>query len=195
MPEDSEAIYVPDENGPELPLPPSLMPQPLNEQQCMELLDEVAENFPNPHDALEELMECGSTLFEDVEELVENYLSEDQFTILVPLLIQIAFAFAPPGTLQPQLNLDSMEDAMEDLTEDQTDRDPQEIVTECRQPALLKLALQTVREFNTHLRKGPSRLQAREMGIVTLLLRVVIDEFDAAMRLPGVTRPDEPEEA
>jgi hypothetical protein len=195
MSEETEAIYLPGEDTPELPLPLALPNQPFTEQECMLLLDEVAENFPNPHDALEELMECGSSLFEDVEELMEDYLSEEQFTILVPLLIQIAFVFAPPGTLQPELNLDTMEAALEDLLEDRAQQDEAEVVTECRQPALLKLGLQTLAEFNTHAPKGMIRLQAREMGIVTLLLRVVIDEFDAALRVPGAARTDEPEDA
>ncbi len=184
-----EEIYVPDENGPELSLPLPLPAKAFSEADCMLLLDEVADNYPNPHDALEELMECGSSLFEDVEELLEGFLTEEQFTILVPLLIQIAFVFAPPGTLQPELNLDTMEDALEELMEDR-EHDQNELVAQCRQPALMKLGLQTVAEFNTHAPKSMRRLQAKEMGIVTLLLRVVIDAFDVAMRLPGATREE-----
>lgn len=184
-----ETLYVPDENGPELPLPPSLPLKPFSDAECMELLDEVAENYPNPHDALEELMECGSSLFEDVEELLEGFLTEEQFTILVPLLIQIAFVFAPPGTLQPELNLDTMEDAMEDLLEDE--HDDADLIEKCRQPALMKLGIQTLSEFNANAPKSMKRLQAREMHIVSVLLRVVIDEFDAALRLPGAARDDE----
>jgi hypothetical protein len=185
-----EETYIPDENGPELPLPLPLPTKPFTEAECMLLLDEVADNYPNPHDALEELMECGSSLFEDVEELLEGFLSEEQFTILVPLLIQIAFVFAPPGTLQPELNLDTMEDAMEELMEERGEQDSDELMAQCRQPALLKLGLQTVAEFNAHAPKSMRRLQAKEMNIVTLLLRVVIDEFDVAMRLPGATRAE-----
>jgi hypothetical protein len=188
-PEESDApLYVPDENGPELPLPPQLPIQPFHEQECIALLDEIADNFPNPHDALEELMECGSSMFEDVEELLDGFLGGDQFTVLMPLLIQIAFVFAPPGTLQPELNLDIMEDAMEELLDD--DASDADLLANCRQPGLMKLCLQTLNEFNTNAPRNMRKLQPREMAIATVLLRVVIDEFDSAMRLPGAAREE-----
>lgn len=185
---EEQPLYVPDENGEELPLPLELPSKPFSEQECMMLLDEVADNFPNPHDALEELMACGSSMFDDVEELLEGFLTGDQFTILVPILIQIAFAFAPPGTLQPELNLDLMEEAMEEFMDDGAQQDEAAIIQYCRQPHLLKLALKTLVEFNANTPKKMRRLAANEMSIITLLLRVVIDEFDAAMRKPENTR-------
>lgn len=185
--ENDPPIYVPDENGPELPLPPTLPNKPFTFEECTALLDEVTEHFPNPHDALEELMACGSSLFEDVEELLDGRLSGEQFTILMPILIQVAFVFAHPGTLQPELNLDTMEEAFEDLMEERSVSND-DLIADSKQPHLLNVALRTLAEFNSNTPKGQQRLSGREMQIVSILLRVVIDEFDAAMRVEGAAR-------
>lgn len=186
MTSDEAPIYVPDENSPELPLPPSLPAKPFTFEEAITLLDEVTDNFPNPHDALEELMTCGSSMFEDVEELVEGRLSGDHFAILVPILIQLAFVFAPPGTLQPELNLDSMEDALDDLQEENPDEES--LISGSRQPHVLKAVLKTMTEFNAAIPKNQPKLKKQELQFISLLLRVITDEFDAALRIEGATR-------
>lgn len=186
-PEEESVVYVPDENGPELPLPPTLPAKPFTHSEVMELMDEVTDHFPNPHDALEELMSCGSSMFEDVEELLEGHLSAEKFTVLMPILIQIAFVFAHPGTLQPELDLDAMEEALEEFLDDGPG-DADALISNSKQPELLKLSLQTLQEFNQQTPKGQEKLSSKDMAIVQLLLRVVIDEFDSALRKEGAAR-------
>lgn len=175
-----------DEDGPELPLPPALSPQPISQELATLLLDEVAERFPNPHDALEELLACGSTLFDDVIELVEEKLGEPQFAIIVPVLIELAFAFAPPGTLQPELNLDTMEDALEELLDD-GEIDPASLIHGSKQPHLLRAAIDILTEINSQIPRTATRLNSAELCFATVLLRVVSDEFDTALRLDPST--------
>lgn len=176
-----------DDEGPELPLPPALSAQPISEEHALLLLDEVADRFPNPHDALEELLSCGSTLFDDVVELVEGKLSEQQFTIIVPILIELAFAFAPPGTLQPELNLDTMEEAFKRLL-DEDEIDNAALIHGSKQPHLLRTVINVLTEINSQLPRNTARLENQDLYFAKAIFRVVADEFDTAMRLEGGTR-------
>ncbi len=187
MPDEDSITYVPDEDGPELALPPALPAKPYTAEESEMLLDEVMEIFSDPHEALEELLECGSEIFDDVEELLADRFTADQFSLLLPILIQISFAFAPPNTLQPELDLDVMEKSFLDLLNGDA-KDVHKLIAESKQPHLLESALARLRDFNTNIAPKKERLNPALFQIAQALLRVVVDAFDAALRQPGAAR-------
>ena len=187
MPEEDSITYVPDENGPELALPPALPAKPFSAEESELLLDEVMETFSDPHEALEELLECGSEIFDDVEELLTDRFTAGQFSLLLPILIQISFAFAPPDTLQPELDLDAMEKSFLDLLNGDAN-DVHKLIADSKQPHLLETACSRLQEFNTNVAPKKDRLNPALFQIAQALLRVVVDAFDTALRQPGATR-------
>lgn len=187
MPDEDSITYVPDEDGPELALPPALPARPFSAEESELLLDEVMEIFSDPHAALEALLECGSEIFDDVEELLANRFTADHFSLLLPILIQISFAFAPPDTLQPELDLDAMEKCFPDLLNGDA-KDVHKLIAESKQPHLLESVLTRFSEFNTNVAPKKDRLNPALFQIAQALLRVVVDAFDTALRQPGATR-------
>ena len=188
MPDEDSITYVPDEDGPELALPPALPAKPFTAEEAELLLDEVMEIFPDPHAALEELLECGSEIFDDVEELLADRFTAAQFSLLLPILIQVSFAFAPPNTLQPELDLDEMEKSFPDLLSGDA-KDVHKLIAESRQPHLLESVLTRLRDFNTNIAPKKERLNPAHFQIAQALMRVIVDAFDAALRQPSATRP------
>jgi hypothetical protein len=91
------------------PPPPPLPERPLTLQEAQQRLDDAIADFDTAQEALDELEACGSTLVEDLAELTDELLTDKEFSFLVPFVVQLAFALAPPGTRQPPLDLQRLE--------------------------------------------------------------------------------------
>ena len=172
-----------DEEGELLPLPPALPGPPFTAEEATALLDEVVVMFDDPHAALEELLECDGQVFDDVEELLGGKLSQEEFAVLMPILIQVSFAFAPPGTLQPELDLDKMEAMLPGVLASRG----REMIAASRQPHLLEAVLGCLQECNQGV-PAEERLKGEKLALAEGVLRVVVDGFDAAMRAEGAAR-------
>ena len=171
-----------------LPDPPPLPAEPLSVQEASTRLGAGVHAFELAADAVEELQLCGSTLVEDLDELTKELLNENEFAILVTLTTQAYFTLAPPGTRAPRTEFDNIEESMrrefERLQEMMANSLPdfiEELFAHCRQPGLLQVLAGLLTESS---RTAPKKIRPRaenELPMI-VLLRVVVDELDRALR-------------
>lgn len=165
--------------------PPRLVGPPLSEEEAFEHIGQVMGRFGTAAQALGELDSSGSTLLEDVEELVEGWLPDREMPYFVPILLQAWFALVPPGVRAPVLDRDrirrelvSLVGAARELA-GRTFSD--HVIDTCQQPGVMAVL---VTNLVLASEKSPrsSRPSREAAGALVLLLRVIIDELDRTLR-------------
>ena len=129
----------------------------------------------------------GATVIQDVAEFSQPWMSENEFNYLVTFLLQAWFVLVPRGVRAPELRLAAMETAISaaETRLRTTGRSGvlalEEFIRDCRQPGLLQALTGGLVEF---AKKMPKNMQPSPPAVIgmTVLLKVVLDELDQALR-------------
>jgi hypothetical protein len=172
--------------------PPPLPPQPLTLEEVSVRLRQAMAPFATAAEAMAELEAQGATWLDDLYELTEGRLSEEQFSVLVPLLLQVWFAFVPPGCTAPDLGLEDLISAGDDVAADlQQTLEPggpsvmDVLFDRCRQPMLAQAAAGELLNLQAQLPKK-QRFNQDEKLSALVTLRTAIDALDRALRLTAL---------
>jgi hypothetical protein len=95
------------------PSPPPLPDRPFEMDEAIDRLQEGLDLFKTAAEAEKELAASGATILEDAGQLVMEHLTEEEFCITIPSLLQAWFAFVPRGCLAPQIDFDDFESIFE----------------------------------------------------------------------------------
>jgi hypothetical protein len=159
----------------------------LTTEQAMQRVQAAMDRFETAGEAMDALLESGSSMLSDLTLLTEDLLSEKDSSVLVPFALQTWFALVLPGTRSPDLDYENMEAALRQeqeriplLAMQGEARVIENLVANCRQPALLDCQIgQLVHTFEKP-RKG-SRKGPEALIHMVLILKVLINEIDRAL--------------
>ncbi len=178
--------HLPPEAG--RPAAPQLIGSPLTFDQALDHLEEVMQSLATARSGLDELDRSGATVIQDMAELSETWMSEDEFNYLVTFVLQAWLVLVPMGVRAPELHFEAMEAAI--AVAEARLRSPswkgvmalEEFIRDCRQPGLLQALTGGVVEF---AEKMPKKMQPSPAAIIgmTILLKVMLDELDRALRV------------
>ncbi|MHB8519895.1 MAG: hypothetical protein ACYDH9_03965 [Limisphaerales bacterium] len=169
--------------------PPRLPAEPLTIEQAAARLREAMAAFDTAAEAIEELDASGCTLMDDVDALTGGLLEDDEFSFLMPFLVQAWFALVPPGTWAPRVTFEDLRDAFNRTLGtlcQAVDRPPEEllkrVIDDCRQPALTQLLMLEVLQTAS---KFAERIQPKARMVMAIVMLVVTDAVDRALRTPS----------
>ncbi len=176
------------EDDPVLPDVLRLPAGPLTHEEAFARLQSVIEEFDTPEDAMDELDASGATLLDDVDALVGETLSDNEFGFLVLTLIRTWFALVPPGCRTPRFGFDALAGAfdhhLQTLPHKLNHGDPsgmERFVAESRQPALMMLlAIQMLEACNIAPKKMRPRVET--LPVMLAVVMAVVDQLDLALR-------------
>ncbi len=178
-----DEVFEEDGEWSDLPLPPSLPKEPFGKEEARRRIDLGITEFETAAEALVELDAAGCTLIEEIEATLGDMALDKEFTVLLPYLIRIAFAFAPPGTLQPVVDPERLVAGIKagSMAASNSNSDMALFFEDSTQP---EMALIVGTEILHFCSQGPDdiRLPAAAQLIVIIILRAAIDEMDASVR-------------
>jgi len=164
--------------------------EPFDLNEAARRLDTASGEFDTAAEALNELEASGATLIPDVSELTADLLNGTEFSCLVTFLLQAWFALVPPGCRAPPLRQPAMREAMRHELALVTPREMsgsmetlQIFVSDCRQPALLQVLVARLSDSAKKMPKN-MRLKAEAKVAMVVVLKVVLNELDHALRHP-----------
>lgn len=176
------------EDGPPLSEPPRLVGAPWTFEEAKDRLRDGVECFATAAAALEALQETQSTLIEDAIEVLDENLDEAGSAILATLMLQVAFAFCPPGTRQPEVNLEILTDAFQQelrkLAQAAQALAPNPVAQQLEdsaQPNFVKLLALNLFASREELPKK-QRPRVESMIPLLLFLKCVVDLYDESLR-------------
>lgn len=181
--EDDEPV-----GDPSLPPAPPLPGEPFAAEEVQRRCQAALERFDLAEDALAEMTRCGSTLIEDVEDVVNHLLAEEDVAFVIPFLIQIWAAFVPPGHRGPVLDPDRLESAVRNRLEELMAalreghaEEMEECFARTPQPALsMGIAAMLLESMNGLPRKH--RPKPEKQAIMACVLCAAVEEMDTACR-------------
>ena len=187
---EDEELFEPIGN-PDLPPAPPLPPTPWSMEEVVERLKEGVAQCDLAADAFDELYDSGLTLIDDAAEIASDLLSEEDFSFVVPFLLQVALVFVPPGHRSPPVDFDAFDqafsDSLKELEEATRASSPDEMMkfpAHCAQPQLMMVIMGEL--FNTAT-TGPKKLRPKTelQGVYLALVRAAVDTLDQALRARG----------
>ena len=139
-------------------------------------------------DAIDDLYACGSSWIDDARFVLGDLVDDREFDLAVASVVRVRYALVPPGYCDPVMDPDELADAF-DLEMDKffqaarapTPRDLMGLLEQSRQPALVQLI---IAEYLAGMSKLPKKERPRsesELPVI-ILLKVMIDELDRALR-------------
>lgn len=198
--EDDAEDETPRPLRPEIPADPSLPPAPalplqaFSVEEADERLAIAGSTFNEFSEALDSLARSGSTVLEDASELCVKFLNEKDFVPSIPLLVNVWFAFVPPGHAAPRVSFDQWADAfrgevaaMERLVRGQDPENFFRHLLSGPQPALSQMVCMAIMEEQSSLPKEVRpRIESQPLRMA--LVRSLITVLDRALR-PSGTAP------
>jgi hypothetical protein len=172
----------------DLPPPPPLPATPLSLDEAGRRANTALAQFETAAEAMDALLDSGSTLIADASEITTDMITDDEFAFSVPFLLQAWFALVPPGHRAPKIQRENLEDAFyrefEQMVEAVESGSPDRLTNFSktgRQPDfMLLLATQLIHSgMNAPKRRRPSTLA---LGVMLALVKTVVDELDVALR-------------
>lgn len=170
----------------ERPDPGPLPLAPLTFEMSLVRLQAALDAFEMAADGLGALDHEAPTLIDDIADLTADWVSDDEFSLMVPFLLQTWFALVPRGR-RPVLRLDVMAAALASDSELLSERGRpglialEQLLGRCRQPHFFQALVEGVMEAAQHAPKSMQPSPEATIGIV-LALKAVIDELDFALR-------------
>jgi len=180
----------PIEVDPRRPPAPPLPREPLTADEAFERATTTIARFKSIEDAEDELLASGTTLLDDLEDLTMDLLSQADYSLALPFLLQTWFALIPFGCRAPEIlydhfaeTLDANGIALEQAHQAKTPAKFKKLISQSPQPELLSMMVGTIMET---AESGPPELQFSPAGKVVIisLIKTIIDEVDAALRQP-----------
>ncbi|HEX3626628.1 MAG TPA: hypothetical protein VH280_14530 [Verrucomicrobiae bacterium] len=173
---------------PNRPPAPPLPSEPLTFEDASERFQKSMDWFDTFAMAENELIASGSTLLEDASELTRELLSEEEFSVTLPLLAYTWFALVPKGYRAPELNFDAMERTfkanlrkMDTALRNGTEKQFESCMVESPQPNIILLLSGMIMESLTAAPKE-FRPSIQAQPIIMTLLKTVIEELDTQLR-------------
>lgn len=173
---------------PNRPLAPPLPSEPLTFEEAAKRYQKSVDSFETFAEAENELIASGSTLLGDADELTRELLSEDEFSVTLPLLAHTWFALVPIGCRSPELNFEAMERTFEanlrkmnNALRNGTEKQFESCLMESPQPNIILLLASTIMHS---VATGPKELRTsiQAQPVIVALLKTVIEELDAQLR-------------
>lgn len=170
------------------PPTPPLPSQPLTFEEVCGRYEKAVEAFDSFADAENELIASGSTLLEDADELTLKLLSDDEFSITIPLLAHTWFTFVPIGCRAPELNFKAMEKAFEsNLRQIETrlrtgtQKQFESWLMNSPQPNMILMLASTLMQAAASGQKE-LRTSIEAQPVIMALLKTIVEELDAVLR-------------
>ena len=159
--------------------------EPLTIEQAMERMDAVAV-FTDMMDAVMALGPVGRRMMDGMHLLTSGSLTESEFTVLMPLILQAWFALVPPGSA-PDLRYGAMTAAFRlelELIEQRrlgSESQASDMLSDARQPAILQILIGGV--IHT-AQEQPEDMRPRldSLAIYVAALKTLVNELDFALR-------------
>jgi hypothetical protein len=169
--------------------PPPLPDVPLDLEEAIERLHDRLQLFDTAAEAEEELLASGATILDDAEELTLDLLTEEDFCIAIPFLLQAWFALVPPGCRAPEINFANLEKTfasnlrqIEACTRAGTPKKLESFFLSGSQPGLMLALmggfLEAAQTVPKEFRPAPVT-----QPVILALLKSVLEELNEALRL------------
>jgi len=186
--EDIESEFAALPMDPELPPAPPLPNRPFTFDEVNRRMRAAFEPFEMAADALRQMETDGCTLIDDVDEVTVDLVDDDSFPLLIPLLANIWFTFAPLGTRGPNLTRADLRDAIQreslsllDALKSKTPAALDRYIGSGPQPNLSKAIMGLVLS-SAEVMPKTQRPSPEMQGVLSAVLRAVIAELDRAHR-------------
>ncbi|MBI4626914.1 MAG: hypothetical protein HY736_27290 [Verrucomicrobia bacterium] len=159
--------------------------EPLTIEQAMERMDAVAV-FTDMMDAVMALGPAGRRMMDGMHLLTSGSLTENEFTVLMPLIMQAWFALVPPGSA-PDLRYGAMTVAfrveLERIENSRlgVDGETGDYFRDSRQPAILKVLVGGVIHI-AEVEPEETRPRLDSFAIYVAALKTLVNELDFAVR-------------
>ena len=172
------------------PPAPSLPREPLTAGEAFARTTATLTRFDSIEDAEDELLASGSTLLDDLEDLTLDSLSEADFSLALPFLLQTWFALVPFGCRAPEILYDHFAEtlaangiALEQALLAPTPGKFKALVSQSPQPELLSMIVGTIMGMTeTGTPELPFSPEAKP--VIIALVQTIIEEVTAALRQP-----------
>lgn len=173
---------------PDLEPPPPLPRKPFSSDKAGAKMQAVMNVFETALEAEEEMLCCGSTLLDDVGEVLTGLVDENELFALMPILIQVWFVLVPPGCAAPVIEFEDFEKAFHHELEllEQSARENRadwylDMFSRGQQPGLMTVAAGQISLLFT---EGPADVPMNPRSLPYLLaaLKASIDVTDKAVR-------------
>lgn len=171
------------------PPAPRLLGPPLTHEQAEQLCAPAGEPAEEIIGLVTEISQSNTTLLEDARTLCGTVVSDEDFILLGTALVQAWRALVPRGVRAPALDLARMgRNLSHDLhrlaaNQGKTEMAEtlQQLTTPGGQRALLDVLTARMVELNEASPKS-SRVKPEQLFVLTLVLKIVVDELDRALR-------------
>jgi hypothetical protein len=173
---------------PDLEPPPPLPRKPFSTDKAGAKMQAVMNVFETALEAEEEMLYCGSTLLDDVGEVLTGLVDENELSALMPILIQVWFVLVPPGCTAPVIEFEDFERAFHlemDLLEKAALENRSDwhlnMFSGGQQPGLMTVAAGQITLLFT---EGPADvpMNLRSLPYLLVALKASIDVTDKAVR-------------
>ena len=154
----------------------------------MARFEQALKTFPKITQAFDYLIEMDYTLFQDLGEIAGDLLSDRERQFLAPILSLLVLAFAPRGTCPPEIDFADLSEAfrretaaLDNLSNKRFEEQFEQWLVGSSQPQLLEVYLSLVVTLSD---QAPPNIRPTNASRTSffIILRVVIDELDRAMR-------------
>ena len=190
--EPDDLFFPPLPVDPNRPAAPPLPNRPFTFDEASRRLEVALRSFETAQEGIDEIYASGSTILDDAFELAEDWMSADEYTMLVAFLLQVWFAFVPDGCRAPDITFDDLAENflanMRDLSDCIRDGHPEvleSLMRDSPQPDLVRVIVaQFLDTVNNAPKKIRPRVEAQPAGIAILIS--VVETLDAALRFRSV---------
>lgn len=184
--DDDETLAV--SMDPSLPPAPRLPDRPFTTAEVEARIRSALDLYQEVENAHEALDDAGCTLIDDVDEVTVGLVEDELFTLLIVPLVEIWHVFVPPGTRGVNLTRADLRESIlrnaEALSASIRLGTPEamdEYLADTPQPELVSLMFDQLVRTGELLPKR-SRPSPEKFGILSAVLRAVIEELDRAHR-------------
>lgn len=174
--------------NPRLPCAPRLPKRPFTFDEVQDRTRAAFDLFEFAADALDRLEADGCTLIADVGAVTGELVDDNAYGLLVPMLANVWFVFAPPGTRGPNLSRTVLRDAIQreslrllDMLKLKSPAALEDYLESGPQPALAKSIIGMILHGAETLPKK-QRPAPEKQAVLGAVLRGVIAELDRAHR-------------
>ncbi len=168
--------------------PPPLPSQPFSTNEAEGRLGIAFRHFKSSEEAIRAMDDAGGLLLGDAEEMLGEVTTPEDRTMIVMSMLQVWFAFVPPGCRGPFTDDDDLLEAFEKnllgLTNHGRESSPEELqrlMESGPQPNLVKLACLNLFELAESLPKK-KRPNHGSLAGMAAFIKAAIDTLDAATR-------------
>lgn len=160
--------------------------RPLDIAESIERLDAALQRFERAADAMSDLEASGATVLADMDQLTADWLSDDEFSFLLPQVLHVWFALVPAGPVPP-LRYDAIAASFHADLDRMAQKGPRSaeavmrILESTRQPHFIQLVNAGLLELANKTPKK-QRPAAESLFIMAFALKALVEELDFALR-------------